>query len=180
MVRVLGHDENLASALDPASREHARRVAVAPLVEVPRGAWQPPTTALDPRRDLGLLVLSGLLTRDQHVAGRTFTELRGPEDLLRPWDDDAEASSIRGHVSWTALQPTAMAWLDGDFAMAIARWPEITSALMGRAIRRSRMLSVRTAVLSSGTCTSASCCSYGIWQIAGAASVPMTSTSTCR
>lgn len=112
LVRVLDHDEDLASVLDPASREHARGGAVAPLVEVPRGAWQPPTIALDPRRDLGLLVLSGLLTRDQHVAGRTFTELRGPEDLLRPWDEDAEVSSIRGRVSWTALQPTTMAWLE--------------------------------------------------------------------
>ncbi len=96
---------------------------------------------------MGLLVLGGLLARDQHVAGRTFTELRGAEDLLRPWDDAAEATSLDGRVTWTVLRPTRLAWLDGEFASAIAQWPEITSALLGRAVRRARLLSFRTALL---------------------------------
>src|SRR5436305_3646750 len=123
LVRVLDDDPGLAEALDPAHFLQARRSAVAPLVDAPRGPWQPPTTEHSARRDLGLLVLSGLLARDQRVAGRTFTELRGAEDLLRPWDDAAEATSLEGHVSWTALRHTRMAWLDGEFASAVAQWP---------------------------------------------------------
>jgi CRP-like cAMP-binding protein len=147
VVRVLDHDPGLAAVLEPADRESARRSAVAPLLSVPRGVWQAPVAARDPRRDLGLLVVSGLLARNQEVAGRVFTELLGPEDLLRPWDDANEAGSIEGHVSWAALQPTSLAWLDGDFASTVAQWQEITSALVGRAIRRTRLLSFRTALL---------------------------------
>lgn len=147
MVRVLDDDPGLADALNPARLLRARRRAVAPLVDAPRGAWQPPRTEHSARRDLGLLVLSGLLARHQRVAGRTFTELRGAEDLLRPWDDAAEATSLEGHITWTALRPTRLAWLDGEFASAVAQWPEITSALLGRAVRRARLLSVRTALL---------------------------------
>lgn len=146
-VRVLDVDPDLAAALPADRLAKARLIAVAPLVEVPRGTWQPPNDALDPTRDLGLLVLGGVLTRDQHVAGRTFTELRGPEDLLRPWDDAAEASSVVGRVRWAALEPSRLAWLDGDFATAIAPWPEITAALVGRAVSRARLLSFRTVLL---------------------------------
>ena len=147
LVRVLDDDPDLAEALDPARLVRARRSAVAPLLEAPCGAWQPPTTEHSARRDLGLLVLSGLLAREQHVAGRTFTELRGAEDLLRPWDDADEATSLEGHISWTVLRPTRLAWLDGEFASAVAQWPEITSALLGRALRRARLLSFRTALV---------------------------------
>jgi CRP/FNR family cyclic AMP-dependent transcriptional regulator len=147
LIRVLDDDPGLADALDPARLLLARRSAVAPLVHVPRGAWQPPADEHSSHRDLGMLILSGLLARDQQVAGRTFTELRGPEDLLRPWDDATEATSVAGRISWTALRPTRLAWLDGEFAAAVARWPEITSALLGRAVRRARLLSFRTALL---------------------------------
>jgi hypothetical protein len=147
LIRVLDEDPGLARAVDPAHRLRVRRSAVAPLLEVPVGAWQPPTTEHNSHRDLGLLVLSGLLARNQRVAGRTFTELRGPEDLLRPWDDAADATSLDGHVSWTVLRPARLAWLDAEFASATAQWPEITSALLGRAIRRARLLSFRTALL---------------------------------
>ena len=146
-MRVLDEDRDLAAAVDAERLADARLVAVAPLLEVPRGRWPPPSTAHDPRRDLGLLVLRGLLARDQGVAGRTFTELRGPEDLLRPWDDAADAASVKGRITWTALEPTRIAWLDGDFATAVAKWPEITSSLLGRAVRRARLLSFTTAIL---------------------------------
>lgn len=147
LVRVLDDDRGLADALDPPRLLQARRRAVAPLVEAPRGAWEPPLTERHPRRDLGLLVLGGLLARDQQVAGRTFTELRGPEDLLRPWDDVADATSLEGRTSWRVLRPTRLAWLDGEFAVAVAPWPEIAAALLGRAVRRARLLSFRMALL---------------------------------
>jgi CRP/FNR family cyclic AMP-dependent transcriptional regulator len=145
-VRVLDEDRDLAAALAPESLAEARLAAVAPLVEVPRGEWNAPDTALHPTRDFGLLVLRGLLTRDQQVAGRTFTELRGEEDLLRPWDD-ADDAILKGTITWTALQPTRIAWLDGDFASATTRWPELCAALLTRAVRRARLLSFRTAIL---------------------------------
>jgi CRP-like cAMP-binding protein len=147
VVRVLDHDPDLAAALAADDRELVRRSAVAPLLNVPAGEWHPPATAVDSNRDLGLLVISGLLARNQEVAGRVFTDLCGPEDLLRPWDDATETTFIEEQISWIALQPTSLAWLDGDFASTVAPWPEITSALLGRAMRQARVLSSRTALL---------------------------------
>ena len=53
----------------------------------------------------------------------------------------------RGPRQLDRLRPARLAWLDAEFAAATAQWPEITSALLGRAIRRARLLSVRTALL---------------------------------
>jgi CRP/FNR family cyclic AMP-dependent transcriptional regulator len=146
IVRVLDEDTDLASAVEPGQLREARLAALAPLVVLGEGDWDPPRTARDPAMDLGLLVLDGLLRRNLEVAGRTFSELRGPEDLLRPWDDADDMASIKGRVTWSALEPTRLAWLDRDFASAAAQWPEITSILLKRAIRRARLLSFQLAV----------------------------------
>ena len=147
MVRVLDEDPDLASAVPPGALREARLRAVAPALVVPVGVWAPPTAPRDPSKDLGLLILSGVLTRDSEVAGRTFTELRGTEDLLRPWDDEADVTSVTSRVGWAAAEPTQIAWLDGDFASAVAPWPEITATLIARAVRRARLLSFRLAIL---------------------------------
>jgi CRP-like cAMP-binding protein len=147
MVRVLDEDLELAAAIDSGRREQARIRAIAPLLELPTGPWQPPHSARQPGKDLGLLVLSGLLLRQVQLAGRRFVELRGPEDLLRPWDDAADVTSVSARPTWTVREPTRLAWLDGDFASQTAAWPEITSVLIERATRRARLLSVRLAIL---------------------------------
>jgi CRP-like cAMP-binding protein len=85
--------------------------------------------------------------RDLELAGRSLVELRGPEDLLRPWDDATEVLSINPRIRWIAREPTRLAWLDGDFAASVISWPEITSTLMARATRRARFLSFRLAIL---------------------------------
>ena len=145
-VRVLNEDPDLASAIDPSRLVAARLKAVAPLVRLDQGRWEAPTQERIPKRDLGLLVLDGLLFRSLEIAGRTFSELRGPEDLLRPWDDAADLASVRGRITWTVAEPTRLAWLDGEFAAAAAPWPEITATLLTRAIRRARLLSFELAV----------------------------------
>jgi CRP/FNR family transcriptional regulator, cyclic AMP receptor protein len=145
-VRVLDQDLELAATVDQAVFQRARQAAVAPLVELSKGPWQPPASPRQRGRDFGLLILSGLLVRDLELAGRSFAELRGPEDLLRPWDDAAEVASVRARITWTAHQPTRLAWLDGEFASAIAPWPQIASALIARATRRARLLSFRLAI----------------------------------
>jgi CRP/FNR family transcriptional regulator, cyclic AMP receptor protein len=146
-VRVLDEDLELAAAVGQESFQQARLAAVAPLVEVPEGPWMPPSAPRQRGRDFGLLVLSGLLLRDLELAGRSLVELRGPEDLLRPWDDATEVVSIQSRITWTAREPTRLAWLDGDFASSVIGWPEITSTLMARATRRARLLSFRLAIL---------------------------------
>lgn len=146
-VRVLDEDLELAAAVPQDSFREARIAAVAPLLEVPKGSWTPPSTPRDGGKDFGLLILRGLLLRDIELAGRSFVELRGPEDLLRPWDDASEISSLHARITWTAREPTRLAWLDADFATSVSPWAEITSALLARATRRARLLSFRLAIV---------------------------------
>jgi CRP-like cAMP-binding protein len=146
-VRILDEDLELAAAVSQESFRAARLAAVAPLIELPKGPWTPPAAPRQRGKDLGLLVLSGLLLRDLELAGRSFVELRGPEDLLRPWDDATEVVSVDARITWTAREPTRLAWLDADFASSVAPWTEITSTLIARATRRARLLSFRLAIL---------------------------------
>jgi CRP/FNR family cyclic AMP-dependent transcriptional regulator len=146
LVRVLDEDPELGSALAPAQLERARIAAVAPLLVVDRGSWEAPPAPRHARRDLGLLVLAGLLRRDLEVAGRVATELRGPDDLLRPWDDVTDVASVGGRIAWTAIEPTRLAWLDGEFADAVAPWPRLMAAVLERAVRRARLMSFRLAI----------------------------------
>jgi hypothetical protein len=146
-VRVLDEDLELAAVVDSPAFQRARLAAVAPLIEVPRGPWEPPSVPHDRRKDYGLLILDGLLVRQLELAGRCFMELRGAEDLLRPWDDAAEVTCVNAKLSWNARRPTRLAWLDGDFASSIREWPQITAALLARATRRGRLLSFRLAIL---------------------------------
>ena len=105
-VRVLDEDLELAAGVDRASFHQARLAAVAPLIHVPKGGWDPPPAPRERYRDFGLLILGGLLVRELEVAGRSFVELRGPEDLLRPWDDATEVTSVNARLRWTAREPT--------------------------------------------------------------------------
>src|SRR5918993_1824912 len=122
LVRVLEEDRELAAAVPGEHRPAALAASVAPVLSLQTGDWDPPREASHPGRDLGLLVIDGLLTRGFEVASRTITELRGPGDILRPWDDASEVTSVRGRVTWAAVEPTRLCWLDGDFAAAVAQW----------------------------------------------------------
>jgi CRP/FNR family transcriptional regulator, cyclic AMP receptor protein len=146
-VRLLDEDLELAAAVDQARFHEARLAAVAPLLTLPKGRWRAPSEPHSRNRDFGLLILTGLLVRDLELAGRSFAELRGPEDLLRPWDDATEITSVSARVTWTVREPARLAWLDGDFASSVSAWPELTAVLFARATRRARLLSFRLAIL---------------------------------
>jgi CRP/FNR family cyclic AMP-dependent transcriptional regulator len=70
----------------------------------------------------------------------------GPGDLLRPWQRDPEDAVLPCRVEWQVLEPARMANLDGRFARAVGRWPQISSALVGRALRRARWHGVFAAI----------------------------------
>ena len=95
-VRLLEADGALAHALDERSRLEAEPRAVAEVVAVEPGAWTLEPRREDWRRGLGLLVLDGLLAGEVKVKKRSFLELLGPGDLLRPWTYRPGARSLTG------------------------------------------------------------------------------------
>jgi CRP/FNR family cyclic AMP-dependent transcriptional regulator len=146
-VRVLEADEALGAGLAPEIRAEARDRAIAETIALEAGAWTPEVPSSDWHRGLGLLVLEGLISRQVRVKSRTSLELLGPGDLLRPWSYPwGRQSSVSVPATWEVLTAARLAVLDRQFAARSASWPEVTGVLLDRAVQRSRLLAVQSAV----------------------------------
>ena len=105
------------------------------MTTLPCGRWEVPHGEARADR-LGFLMLDGLLARDLILAGTTCTELLGEGDVLQPWVATREDGLVRYHVLWHVLSPVRLAVLDEQFARSLAQWPQVMSALLERAVRR--------------------------------------------
>ncbi len=141
-------DADLATGLAARERERAERSCLAPVVELPKGAWDADATPGVDRSGLGLLVLSGAICRRVVQNQRYGAELVGPGDLLRPWDRIGEWSSIPTGSDWLVVKRTRLAVLDAEFARSSAAFPEIAAAMVRRALMRSRYLAILIAIVS--------------------------------
>lgn len=145
-VRILDEDPDLAAGLSGGDLEAASRAALARTYVLGRGPWTPPKEQPNAHSTVGLLVLDGLLLRSIEIGDRCSTELLGEGDLLRPWQSDAEDGLLPVGVHWTVLEPARVALLDARFATATSQWPQIGTALVGRALRRARWQGVFAAL----------------------------------
>jgi hypothetical protein len=146
-VSILDLDPDLGREMESERAAAARAGAVAALETLNPGEW--PHEALqmiDPAGAIGLLVVDGLLSRDVNVAGGSFTELIGDGEILRPWDVGVDMPMESTRVTWNVMETTHLAILDRGFVARAARWPEIATALVARAVKRSRALAVQLAI----------------------------------
>jgi CRP/FNR family cyclic AMP-dependent transcriptional regulator len=120
---------------------------VAPLRHLDSGVWEVPDDAGE-QGQLGFLILDGLLARDLVLAGNTSTELLGEGDVLQPALAGRRDGLVHCHVFWHALTPVRLAVLDYRFAQSLTAFPQVASALLERAIRRSHRMAVHQALLS--------------------------------
>lgn len=145
--QVLVADPDLAEGLSGRRLERAQRECIAGCVVVDAGPWEPERNeAAAVRGGLGLLVLEGLLVRRVGRCGRFGAELLGPGDLLRPWQHDGEDATLPFETSFRVMQRLNVALLDLAFAARLGPYPEISAALVGRALQRSRTLAVNIAI----------------------------------
>lgn len=139
LIRVFDLDPELVEDVDAPTAMHLRHRMVARRCWLERGPWHPQHDPEDCRGHFGLLVLDGLLVRTMSLAGRECSEIVGPGDLIRPWDTE-DGGSVATTSQWRVLQPTVCADLDATFAARVARWPQISAALLRRSTRRARSL----------------------------------------
>jgi hypothetical protein len=92
----------------------------------------------------GLLVLDGVVAANVQVGDRITAELVGAGDLIQTWH--YEDADLVCEVGWRALLPTRFALLDAAFAQRVQSWPQITTALLRRAGKRTRRLNVQRAI----------------------------------
>jgi CRP/FNR family transcriptional regulator, cyclic AMP receptor protein len=146
VVRLLEIDPELGKELSGERLEAARRDTIGLVRTLPPGPWSwSDYRRFDPTV-IGLFVIDGVLAREVSLSNTTCTELLGHGDLLRPWDEHGPYAPVPSSVEWTVLESTAVAVLDARFAGVTARWPEVLSAVTGRAVQRARWLSVQLAI----------------------------------
>jgi CRP/FNR family transcriptional regulator, cyclic AMP receptor protein len=145
-VPVLEADGELAARLPRETVEAAGHLALAPMEWLAPGEWHPePPAEADRASHLGLLVIAGFFARRVRVLDRPATELLGPGDLLLPWEPDRTEPFTAG-ARWEVLEEARVAVLDRRFTALLGRWPEITAALVGRAVSRSRAFALTVAI----------------------------------
>jgi CRP/FNR family cyclic AMP-dependent transcriptional regulator len=143
---LLRADPDLAEAVPAANRARATDELIAPIAHLRRGRWNGEQPALT-HDGIGLLVLDGLLIRRVGVDGRFGAELLGEGDVLRPWHGEDAPPTLPQTTGWRVLEDVRVAVLDMRVAQRIGRYPELIGRLVGRALERSRNLTVNMAII---------------------------------
>lgn len=146
-IRLLETQPDLQHGLDARHGLAATLHAVARTVDLRPGEWSPAPPPGCGGDHVVALIVGGVLSRTVSLAGRTAIELLGEDDLVQPWDDPAETTSVPAEIAWTVLRPTRLALLDESLAARVAPWPTISAALLARTVARSRWLARHLAIL---------------------------------
>jgi CRP/FNR family cyclic AMP-dependent transcriptional regulator len=132
---ILKEDPDLAESLSDRDRRIAEEVFQAPVVVLDEPRWEPQEFG---GRPYGLLLLEGLLGRRVRVGRAVATELLGPGDIVRPWEEPCKFDVVPPDVSWRVFSPTRTALLDERITRLMGRWPELVVAFSDRLLRRAR------------------------------------------
>ncbi len=147
--RVLSEDPELAEAIPASLRAQAIDACVVPVRSLARGRWRPEsgTASWVGATGIGLLVMEGLLIRRVGVDDRFGAELLGQGDLLRPWQGEESPGTLSRTTGWRVLEATRVAVLDEKASRTMAGYPQLTGALVARALERTRSLAVNMAII---------------------------------
>jgi CRP-like cAMP-binding protein len=135
---LLKLDADLGSALPAELRTLAAERLIVRLERLPAGDWHPQPDEFGARHGIGLLIGDGFIVRHVKLEHRAGAEVLGPGDLLRPWQDDGEYAVYPYVPGWRAVTAVTFAVLDLAFASRLGPFPEVTAAITGRAMSRSR------------------------------------------
>ncbi|HEY7620214.1 MAG TPA: helix-turn-helix domain-containing protein [Solirubrobacteraceae bacterium] len=150
MARTICHvllaDPDLGAALDDRRLQRAEQECIAAQVIVGKGPWSPERVEGEAvRGGIGLLILDGLVVRRVGGEGRYGAELLGPGDLLRPWEHDGE-DTLPVETSFRVIERVTVALLDLKAAARMGPYPEVSAALVGRAMQRARHFAINMAI----------------------------------
>jgi CRP/FNR family transcriptional regulator, cyclic AMP receptor protein len=143
-VSLLVEDPDLAQGLSSEDRRLAERLFRAPLVRIEAARWNPPE--LDPNKTFGLILLDALVGRRVVVGRAVATELLGPGDALRPWEEPLGFSFIPPELNWRVFRPGRAAVIDERATRLIGARPQLLVAFSGRLLRRARSLAYLNAI----------------------------------
>jgi CRP/FNR family transcriptional regulator, cyclic AMP receptor protein len=136
-IPLLEADPDLAEEMPPDAQKVATEQIRVRIFRVSKGRWKPPELG---RGATGLLLLDGLMVRTLALGRVSSSEVVGPTDIIRPWEDDLIPSLVPAVTDWRVLEQARVGVLDARTTQLIGRWPELCAAVGGRLLRRSRSL----------------------------------------
>ena len=146
--RLLVEDPELGVSVPGDERALAQRLSEVRVTKLAAGLWRTAPQQAEAGH-LGLLVLRGVVARRVMGGARASCELLGEGDLLRPWAVGHGLAAVDESVTWTVIADCELAVLDARFAERMRRWPQVTAALLDRALMRANALSSQLAILSA-------------------------------
>lgn len=144
LIGLLEVDPELGRGIAPEDLDDARRLVVGRRLDLTAGPWDPnQLDGSDP--PFAILVVEGLLTREQAVGSSVHIEILGPGDVLNRNEDQ---SIVPSRVRWTNAGPATVALLDRHFLAAVRRWPVLSLRLYERVADQRQRASLLTAINS--------------------------------
>ena len=134
--RLLELDPDLGGRLSLERFAAAHRRLSVWVGRVPRGLWRVDGRLAERCSLFGLLITSGVVTREVLVRDVVSTELLGAGDVVAPWTSSPEHGGAREQGRWQALATTEIALLDARLASRLGEYPEIQQALYARVFMR--------------------------------------------
>ena len=95
---------------------------------------------------VGLLVLDGVIAREVLVSDTISMELLGPGDVVRPWQIHEGSTLLQHSIRWNVLTRSRFALLDRRIGAELARYPEVSAAILDRVNERALRLAVTQAI----------------------------------
>jgi CRP/FNR family transcriptional regulator, cyclic AMP receptor protein len=142
LIHLLDEDPDLAAGISANRMPLARQRAVAYVVGEDPGPADFLGAYGAAAGWLGLLLLDGLVLQHAAVLDRTSTQVLAPGDVFCPWEFDQECALQPSAITFEVIAPSRLALLDDEFAARVRPWPQIASALIGRAARRAHGFTV--------------------------------------
>ncbi len=112
-----------------------------PEISLNPGPWRPP----EGDDEFGYLLVAGLLLRRVTLGRGRSVELLGSGDVLLPWREECASFS---RSEWQVVDRARLAVLDLRPGSPLSRSPAAATFIANRAIDRSRMLSLQSAIMS--------------------------------
>jgi CRP/FNR family transcriptional regulator, cyclic AMP receptor protein len=140
-VGLLQADPDLGARMTPNRLAAASRALVAQIVSVPEGHWAWEQMLPAPPGVVGFVICSGIFARRARLYDASSVELLGAGDVIMPWASQHDSAiDFDASVDWHVLARGRLALIDNSLLIKSAPWPEISKALLTRAITHARWL----------------------------------------
>jgi hypothetical protein len=100
-----------------------------------------------PGNPFAIVIVTGAVLRETHLAGRAAGELLGATDIVETHPED-DPSTLATQTRYIAHLPTTVAILDDRFRLAARRWPGLHQVISDQHARQGRRASRHLAALA--------------------------------